>query len=163
MGFGLLYVVDRFLPEVGGGAPQAQAVGEHIDIVVPGENPHDTSDQQAADASAEDADLVADADVGASEVDEVSDTDSLELSPESGGEFLSGGAEEEAGEPQEIGTAEESDFGGGAETAEIGAFGGGRVDSLGGRAGSVNAGGQEQDPEVVARAVRTMMKRDEEG
>jgi hypothetical protein len=163
MGFGLLYVVDRFLPEVGGGAPQTQAVGEHIDIVVPGENPHDTSEERAEGAPADDADLVADAVVGESEVDEISDTDSIELSPESGGEFLSGGADEEAGEPQEIGAAEESDFGSGAEPAETGSFAGGRVDSLGGRAASVNAGGQEQDPEVVARAVRTMMKRDEEG
>lgn len=157
LGFGVLYVVDRFLPEVGGDAPQARAVGEHIDIVVPGENPHDTSEAGAEGAPAGDAELVGDGEVGEPEVDEISDTDSLELSPESGG------AEDDSGELQEMETAEEAGFGGEAQPAGVGKSSGRRVDSLGGRAGSVNAGGQEQDPEVVARALRTMMKRDEEG
>ena len=158
MGFVLLFVVGRFLPEVGGGSSRAEAMGEHIDIVLPGENPHDSSGEQAEDSVADSA-LAADTGSEASDVEEV---DGLE--PEQGSaEPEPGDAEDEAVEPQEIGTAGGLEPEGEAESAGIGGPEGDRVDSLGGRAGSVKAGGQEQDPEVVARAVRTMMKRDEEG
>jgi hypothetical protein len=213
LGFGIFFVVERFLPEISAGGTAERPAGGRVDIVLPEENPHAGAvGRESASVFSEDeavseaaGDPEADAGIGSVEelgpADEVSPEASDPRSAASGDPGSAGygdpGSEEggelgqaEAGDPgspgaSDHGSSEASDHGSGGfgdlgsdaepETLEAAveessssgsrarSAAAGGLDTLGGRPGTVNAGGQQLDPEVVARAVRTMMKRDGEG
>ena len=171
LGLGMSWLVGRFLPELGlpdGQAParpgnDAAPEGGRVDIVLPAENPH-ASEETVAEGAAviEDAEELGTVEAapamgtGAAAVEAADDTspvatpdlaleDSVveELEPEAGEEIGStpatGGGASGAGAP--------------AATARAGK----------GRGGLEGFGMGDQDPEQVARAVRTMLKRDQQG
>jgi hypothetical protein len=166
LGFGLFTVIGRFLPEMLGAAGSPAERGEHVDIVLPGENPHaagiDAGEQLGID-DAVPADEPESAVSEAEDAEEIGGVDDLgAVGIESGAGAAgtaeqAGGSEEGETDPVEEADAEAVSGGLGARVSS------GGLEGLGSRSRTVSAGGRPEDPETVARALRTMMKRDEEG
>jgi hypothetical protein len=180
---GASFLIRRFVPGIfdsafgSDGVPAQVDEADHgIDIVVPEENPHvgesegegtpaddARAEPDAGDGSVSDADVdadalaAADAEPSAGEAEPEADAaEEVEGGDEIGAEPVDVEeitVDEETGEQELPDMEEEPQLAAGNQPPVLGAVGSGTVD----------IGGEEQDVEVVAKAVRTMMQRDERG
>ena len=183
VGLGADFLVRRYLPELvaqEASTPQPESETDGVDITIDEENPHEQTEVPGAEAVAgAEAETGGSIDHGAAEEDveelavEVDEDDGQEGGPQA--------HDSDPGLPSFDGL--ETAFGSAAgESAELAAEPGDEsvqsseqssMDSDGGplmsdedtpaRAESVDVLGVEEDPEVVAKAVRTLMQKDERG
>lgn len=153
-------LMRRYLPELYETTDSADAAAEtedhednNIDITLEAENPHTTASELTGDAPSGErdgadstpADEAADAEP-VEELEAVDESSGAASEPSTGGDL-----------PSFDGVENSFDTGGaGADDTEAGA-------PPASGAATIDIMGDQEDPEVVARAVRTLLKRDQEG
>lgn len=169
LGSAAYYVISRFLPEILGSTEEPEKGTGVVDIVLPGDNPHEKmsdsfaeelperdgeswSGERSAGEMAEEVEELRPVSGEGSAANEDSQTSAA---TESDDDFFSEIQEERSSSVEELPEfeSETNEFSGGAPAKPRSAGRGAPVDLLGGKA----------DPEEVARAIRTVLKKDQKG
>ena len=171
LGAGIGWVFNRFLPELfeanqnSSGNATDEHTDEEVDIVLPEENPHENSKLKGTtdlsdgleDVDAKTAEGVEETEGGketATEIDSIYNEEEQPVKVE---------------EPDNsAGPAEsDKDFSGSGSIPDLDSmqekFTNTGTDNTSGTNASVNISGEDQDPENVAKAIRTWLNKDEEG
>lgn len=174
----LSYLISRYLPELLAIAPAGSKTdrdsGRNVDIVLPDENPHVGEAEEEAEGEYERDELDEQGTTltrGATEADEGVSTSLVEEVEELGAEEEESGRgsprrENQGGEAESAEELPELEGGDGMFSQRQGAVSNGDFDDIstisGGRPG-LQVQGVEADPEDVAKAIRTVLKRDQKG